>query len=386
MPEERVGAVRRLRREDRVVQHPADAREAHAVGGVPEQPGRDAAAAVLGRGPELPAVGPPGEAGAGAALGEVGVGLVEADHRAVVHGGEPGAVPAERHPQLQARHGSGTAARQVVDRGGEHGFHPLARSETCPGKRRREVRPAVGDPVDGRGGQAEVGSDPAARAQVGDGRGGERVGDRPHLRGLLRVLPRPDEQPADLAEAAVARADPLLVGVAQQVGGAHDRLADDRDERVPMGDPRVDDGLARLALQLAQHGVGRHGDARQHRLDVHVDQVGELVAVAAAEGADRDRWHGASRGSSEADAATGAVPGHPTLLGCGGSCSSGRPGTRAAGWPRRWSRAASVPSSWDATTRSSPRSPSASAGWTRPTPTSPTARRSWSRSAPTTCW
>jgi hypothetical protein len=102
----------------------------------------------------------------------------------------------------------------------------------------------------------------------------------------------------------------------EQVRGARDPLAMGGDDRVPVGHPRVDDVLARFALQLAEHGVGRHGHPGQHGLYVGVDQISELVAVATAENADLDRWHATSRVVDEADAATGAVPGRRSRAAC----------------------------------------------------------------------
>jgi hypothetical protein len=52
------------------------------------------------------------------------------------------------------------------------------------------------------------------------------------------------------------------------------------DEAQPFGDPRVDDGLGWLALELSKHGVDRQYDARDHGGHVRIGKRGELVAVA----------------------------------------------------------------------------------------------------------
>ena len=81
-----------------------------------------------------------------------------------------------------------------------------------------------------------------------------------------------------------------LVGVvAEQVGGGLDAAALLGDQRGPVADPRVGDELAGLALELAEHGVHGHRDARHHRRHVRVDQLGQLITVTAAERADLDR-------------------------------------------------------------------------------------------------
>jgi hypothetical protein len=122
------------------------------------------------------------------------------------------------------------------------------------------------------------------------------------------VLPGPEYEPAQLTGAAQPVAHPVVGPVAQQVRGGHHPVAVHGDQRLPGDHPRVDDVLARFAFQLAQHGVGRHAHPGQDGLDVGVHQRRGLVTVAAAEGADLDRWHGGIPEQMGWRAATGAVP------------------------------------------------------------------------------
>ncbi|MET9022606.1 hypothetical protein ABZV93_21760 [Actinopolymorpha sp. NPDC004070] len=121
------------------------------------------------------------------------------------------------------------------------------------------------------------------------------AGSRERVTHGLGVVPRevrrPADQPADLAEAAVALSNRLGVAVAEQVSRGDQPVVLDRDQRAALGDPRVDDQFIRLALELAQHGVGRHRHTRDHRLDVAIDQGSELVAIAAAERAHLNGRH-----------------------------------------------------------------------------------------------
>jgi hypothetical protein len=61
--------------------------------------------------------------------------------------------------------------------------------------------------------------------------------------------------------------------------GRHHPVVLLRDQRHPLAHPRVDDVLARLALQAAQQRGDRHSDARHHRLRVCIDKLGELFPV-----------------------------------------------------------------------------------------------------------
>jgi hypothetical protein len=84
--------------------------------------------------------------------------------------------------------------------------------------------------------------------------------------------------------------------VAQQVGRGDDVLALLGDERRPFGHPRVRDELAGLPLQVAEDGVHGDGDAGGDGRHMHVDQVGQPVAVGPAEGAHLGRGHGVPPG------------------------------------------------------------------------------------------
>jgi hypothetical protein len=121
------------------------------------------------------------------------------------------------------------------------------------------------------------------------------------------------QQPVDLAGVAVALADLPAIAVAEQVRGGHHPAALLGDQRHAVADPGIDDELAGVALELAHHRVDRHRHARHDRLDVRVDQCGELLTVAAAEGTDLDRGHAnlhdRALRAGNLEAATGAVHG-----------------------------------------------------------------------------
>lgn len=78
------------------------------------------------------------------------------------------------------------------------------------------------------------------------------------------------------------------------------------DETAPFGNPRVDDALARLTLELGQHSVHRDHHARDHRRDMQVNQLGELVTVPPLEPANYSRHAGTPKSSHEWRAAAGA--------------------------------------------------------------------------------
>ncbi len=70
---------------------------------------------------------------------------------------------------------------------------------------------------------------------------------------------------------------------------AHDAPPLLRDEGEPFGDPRIDDELARLPLELVQDRVDRNGHAGHDGGDVGVDERGQLDPVVTAEAAHLDR-------------------------------------------------------------------------------------------------
>ena len=170
----------------------------------------------------------------------------------------------------------------------------------------RRVRPPVGHAVDGGGGQAEVGSRSGGAAEVGERRRDEGVGDGRQLHGLLGVLARPDQEPADLARGRGSAVRPARRR--RSAGGARRPTLRTATSVCRCATHGIEDVLAGLALQLAQHGVGRHGDARQNGLDVRVDQAVSWSRSLRRNG--RIAIGGmAHPGARRADAATGAVPG-----------------------------------------------------------------------------
>ncbi|MFD5947571.1 hypothetical protein ACFWAZ_09860 [Streptomyces collinus] len=100
------------------------------------------------------------------------------------------------------------------------------------------------------------------------------------------------DEPVDLGGVPVGLPDFGVGAVAQQVGRGNDVPALLGDERRPLGHPGVGDELAGTPLQVAEDGVHGDGDAGDDGRDVHVDQVGQLVAVGLAEGTHLGRGHG----------------------------------------------------------------------------------------------
>jgi hypothetical protein len=93
----------------------------------------------------------------------------------------------------------------------------------------------------------------------------------------------------DLAGVAVRVADPVVGRVAEQVGSGNDAPALLGDERRSLADQGIDDELAGLPLELAQHRVDRDRDAGDHCRGVCVDQIGELLPIASTERTHLDR-------------------------------------------------------------------------------------------------
>jgi hypothetical protein len=109
---------------------------------------------------------------------------------------------------------------------------------------------------------------------------------------VARRCPRAEQQPADLAVAAVAGADVGVVAVPHDERRCRDPAVLLGDEGTSLRDPRVDDHLAGLALELAENGVDGRRHARDDGRGVAVDERGDLVAVGAAEGTDLHGGHG----------------------------------------------------------------------------------------------
>jgi hypothetical protein len=217
--------------------------------------------------------------------------------------------------------------------------------EPGPLVQRPDVRPLLGHAVHPGGGQAPVRMParhlPAPELDETGRHEGVSRGRR--VRPVARL--RPVHQPVDVPAAPDGLADLLAGAVAQQVGGGHHPPALLGHHRGAPGHPGVDDELARVALQLAHDGVDRHRDARHDRLDVGVDQRGQLLAVGPAERAHTDRGHGGPplrrrRGARGAGGRyrCGTPPRLPGPLGprvrgrCrrGGRAGRGRPGRRPA--------------------------------------------------------
>jgi hypothetical protein len=222
-------------------------------------------------------------------------------------------------PTAPARHQPGDGRvgrlRQLVDPGQQHDLGVAVLGEAEPGSlvQGADVRPLGGEAVHAGRGQRAVGVPACHRPAPELGQAGrhESVGGDHRARPVARL--RPVQQPADLPSPAHGLGDLLAGAVAQQVGGGHHPAPLLGHQRDPLGDPGVDDELAGVALQLAQHRVDRHRHTRHDGLDVGVDQRGELLAVGAAEGAYLDIGHGGPprrrrrwrEGAGEA--ATGAV-------------------------------------------------------------------------------
>src|SRR4051812_36292191 len=123
-----------------VVQQALDAPEPQPVGGVAEQPPRDAAPAQRLVDVQLPEIGPAGEARQHAAGGEVGLHLDHADGAAVEQRGEARRVRAER-----AAHGEARERRRAPPPAGRRGRGPKPPDAGAP----RATRPPPGPPPPG---------------------------------------------------------------------------------------------------------------------------------------------------------------------------------------------------------------------------------------------
>jgi hypothetical protein len=64
-----------------------------------------------------------------------------------------------------------------------------------------------------------------------------------------------------------------------------------RHERPPLEHPRIDDELARLPLEVAQHGVDGDGRAGDDGRRVCVDERRQLLAIGSPERTHLDRRH-----------------------------------------------------------------------------------------------
>ncbi len=191
-------------------------------------------------------------------------------------------VPTERR---SARPAGGAGRGSPLTSREEHDLRPARVDEPGALVQRADVRPLRRDAVHaGRGHRAvRVPPRDAPAVELREARGGERVG------GVDRI--GPEDEPADLAGVPVRLTDALLGRVPEQLGGSVDAPVAAGDERRAIGDPRVDDELAGLALEPREHRVDGDGDPGHDGGDVGVDERRQLLPVAAPERAHLDRRH-----------------------------------------------------------------------------------------------
>ena len=162
------------------------------------------------------------------------------------------------------------------------------------------VRPRVRDAVHARGRKGAIGVPMRAPPRVERGQaGGHQVARDVVVAAPVR-LGRPEQEPLELAGTPEVGLDVVVRAVPEQVGGTDDPPALLRDEGEPFGDPRIDDELARLPLELVQDRVDRHGHPGHHGGDVGVHERRQLDPVVTAEAAHLDRGHVANLTSGAA--------------------------------------------------------------------------------------
>jgi selenocysteine-specific elongation factor len=277
-----------------VVQQPADLGQPKPVGRLAEQPGAHPAAAVPGRYVQVAYVGPAAVPGQPLWIAE-DLGLDVADHLLAEDGGQAAAVdpdrPAHRQP-VQRRIRVPARTGQVLDPSQVDDLGVPGVAEPGPPVERGDVRPLLRHAVDAGHRQfslrvlarhAPAAEDVGARGHQGLRRAGHVRPEGVAVRGQ-----RPVEQPADLASIAVCGPGAVVRVVPEQVRGGGDPAALLGDQGDALAHPGVHDELAGLAFQRAQHGVHRRAHARHHRLGVGVDELGELIAIAATERAHLD--------------------------------------------------------------------------------------------------
>ncbi len=269
-----------------VVEQAAHPSQPEPVGGLPEQPGSHAAAAVRGHDMQVADVGPAAVPGHPLALVQ-DLRLDVADHLLAEHGGQAAAVDPDRPAHRQPVQWRPARTGQVLDRSQVDDLGVPGVGEAGPLVERGDVRPLLRHAVDAWHWQFP------ARVLTGDAPAAEDTGARRHqrLRCPGRVRPAriagrgqgPEEQPADLAGVTRGFPGPLVREVPEQVRRGGDPAALLGHQGDAFAHPGVLDELPGLAFQRAQHGVHRHAPARHHRLGVGIDEPGELVAIAAAE-------------------------------------------------------------------------------------------------------
>jgi hypothetical protein len=93
----------------------------------------------------------------------------------------------------------------------------------------------------------------------------------------------PEQQPPDLAQIPVRGTDAIIIGIPDQVSRRRDPLVLLGDQGPPLAHPRVDDEFTGLPLQLRQGGTHRRAEAGDDSRRVGIDELSQLLTVAAAE-------------------------------------------------------------------------------------------------------
>jgi selenocysteine-specific elongation factor len=235
-----------------VVEQPADPGQAQPVGGLPEQPGPDAAATVRRHDVQVADIGPPGVPGQSFSLRQ-GVNLDVADHLLAEHGGQAASVDPDRAARRQARDRRTGRAGQVLHLGQVDDLGVPGVGETGPLVEGGDVRPLLGYPVHARHGQfsARMLAGDAPCAELGGARGHQGFG-RPGRVGPVRIAGRslgPVQKPADVPDVAGGPPGPLVGKVPEQVRGGHDPVALFGDQGDAVAYPGIFDELLGLASE-----------------------------------------------------------------------------------------------------------------------------------------
>jgi hypothetical protein len=127
------------------------------VGGLPDQPGGDPAAAVGLVDVEVADVGPAAQVGQAPALGKIRLDLDEPDALLAEAGRQPGAALPDRPVQGQPVQRRRGRSGQLVDPGQQDDLHVAVVDEPGPLVQRAHVRPLLGHAVHPGGGQGAVG-------------------------------------------------------------------------------------------------------------------------------------------------------------------------------------------------------------------------------------